>query len=203
MKWTVKITPQASSDPRVISCIRLLTILGFANATMKWYVGSEDQTLDLPPHERVLTLALMLGAVGEAVTLFKKLTNDGIVKFSQTWPDVVREAWDFLHTPEVDALRNDHLRAIRDKVTFHADPEPVKELLQLAEEKNEELVVWATTPQDPGGYPDVAANVVGMWLMKHTMHDPARAELCATVYGALWKIAGAALTEVVPVKGID
>jgi hypothetical protein len=196
----VTIRPNVSDDPRIVGYLRLLTLLGYCNATMKWYVGDRGGRTELPPHESIIALSLLLGATGEAAHLFRELANKGVITLQSSWPARAKEAWAFLHSSVVSQLRNDYLKAIRDKVAFHADQRPIVDFLCDAEEDNQEVTIWESSSEDRGGHPPISALVIGSWLVKLSVPKPEAAQLCSKVYRALRDVSLAGINTATKVK---
>lgn len=200
--WAMEVPEALAEDRAVLGCLRLLTTIGFATAAQNWWVGERAGRENLPVGEGILAYANLLAAVAEALTRFHELVTKGVISDSDAWPEKLRSSWRYLSTPEVMGLRKDNLRAIRDRVAFHADEKPIKELLRSVAAGDGELLLWIIDGEDTGGFPDVAASVVGNWMNKHGMSDQTQAKAYAKILAALRDVTLAALDDHARVKEV-
>ncbi|MEM3421967.1 MAG: hypothetical protein QW315_06910 [Candidatus Hadarchaeum sp.] len=201
MQWVAKNSDLNPDNPILVAAVRLLVMLEFSNATMRWYAGKVAGREDLPSHETILALALNLASIAEALKLFEDLVAKRTITFEYTWPAEVQSAWEFLQREEVKNLKTNHLLRIRDKSVFHIDPQPVADFLRRRNKELGETVVLETGEWNKHGFSPLAAEIEEQWIIQHTMHNPKYAELSSQTYGAIRKVVAATIGSLITVHG--
>lgn len=203
MRWMIQNTNIDPNNPTLVAAVRLLCILEFSGATMRWYVGEVAGRSDLPDMEGILALALNLASVGEAVKRFDEFVSEGLIKSKDHWPTEVKQAWIFLHGQEVQTLKQQHLLRVRNKSAFHIDAEPVKGFLAELRSEPGQSILLETSEANPNGFSPFGIHVIARWLLNHTMADTHFARLSSETYGALRKVIAAIISDLLPIHGHD
>ncbi|MGF9906128.1 hypothetical protein [Brevibacillus porteri] len=182
-------------NKRLISLLRLLGSLQYSIAAMKWYAGEEADRVELPPHESILALSITISSTAEALHTFDSFVRRDIIAVSAKWSERTMQAWSFLNSDKVRHLKQNHLKLIRDKSTFHIDPEPILNYIEQATESNDYIVAWEAESSGEQGHSPLASEIVGLQLLKTTFANEETARLTSQVFGALRDVVLASLEE--------
>jgi len=193
--WTIRPTRDDARNPVLRDALRVMTLVGFSNATLRWFLGHDAGRQELAPQGSPLCMALHLAAAGETMILFTELAKRCTFQRSTSWPTEVLEAWDFLHSAEVQELRREYLNRVRHKMAFHVDEKPVMTFLEKVMSDSGEIVIWETGHDDELGYPPVAADIVATWLLQ--LSTPQYIELCPKVNRALFVVTSAVISSTI------
>jgi hypothetical protein len=184
----VRINPREVDikDPRQIALFQLLCSLSTARTCLALYMGEEAGRSNLPVQDDVIILAMSLAAIGESLYKFEELINNNIIQkpLESNMPDI-EDAWKLIASPDAQRIKRTNLKYIRDKSSFHFDPEPIKQYFSETSEETDEIDLWEATETDEHGFSPLASLIILNTLMNVTKPDPSRAELSLMVYGAL------------------
>lgn len=190
-----KVTQDAAKDPVVHACMRLVGLLSYIDSALTLYLSDGEDLPEIPEFQRLMGMGLLLSYLGELATLFNKLVNDRVLVPKSNWSVDVVAAWDFLNGADVAELRTDHMKAIRDKVVFHMDAEPVQQYLESVAEQQGEVLIWDSHPNDSRGYQRAGFDVMYYWLLKHQAQDLDKTAFCLKIVDQTMVIVGALLSE--------
>jgi hypothetical protein len=185
IEFKIKTKELDSANKQLIAILQLLCSLEISIAAMKWYVGEEAGRPELPPHEHIISLALNIASVGEALHKFEEFVFNGVINKSDSWSDSAKKSWEFLHSPEVIELKKKHLKFIRDKSAFHIDPQPVKNYLNKLIKEENQVTIWVSDDEGRNGHSPLAAEIIGNHLIDATFERYTTANLSSKVFGAL------------------
>jgi hypothetical protein len=151
-------------------------------------MGEEAGRSNLPVQDDVIILAMGLAAIGESLNKFDDLISKNIIqkplKGESNMPDI-EKAWKLITSPYVEGIKRTNLKFIRDKSSFHFDPEPIKQYFSESSKGTDEIDLWEATETDELGFSPLASLIISNTLINVTKPDPSRAELSLKVYGAL------------------
>ncbi|MEX1029095.1 MAG: hypothetical protein WDZ91_03500 [Paenibacillaceae bacterium] len=183
----VKIDPREVDigDPRQIALFQLLCSLSTTRTCLALYMGEEAGRSSLPVQDDVIILAVGLAAIGESLHKFDELVNKGIIHKPLDQDVILNQSWKFIESDEVKELKRTNLKYVRDKSSFHFDPEPIMEYFSEARKDIEKIDLWETTENDTHGFSPLASLIISNTLINVTKPDRSRAELSIRVYGAL------------------
>ena len=170
-----------------VALLQILCNLEVTQAAMRWYSGKDALRGDLPPHESIICLAIMIASIGEALDRFSKLKKAGSVQFSDKWDQKIKDAWNFLDSPEVENLQKTHLKYIRDKSAFHFDPEPIKKKSQAIANDMVDVPIWEVDELNKTGFSPLASMLIAENIME-TSQNKDTAVLTTQVYNAIKNI---------------
>jgi hypothetical protein len=136
-----------------------------------------------------------IAAIGESLHKFDELVTKGILQGPTENDVVMDEAWEFIQSVQVRELKRTNLKYMRDKSSFHFDPEPIKQYFSEASKLPEESDLWETTNSDTHGFSPLASLLISNTLLNVTKPHQARADLSIKVYGALNSIVLSKLDE--------
>lgn len=176
------------NDPSQIALFQLLCSLSTARTCLALYMGEEAGRSNLPVHDDVIILAMGLAAIGESLHKFDDLISKNIIQKPLIVKSnilEIQEAWKLITSPDVERIKRTNLKFIRDKSSFHFDPEPIKQYFSESSEESNEIDLWEATETDKHGFSPLASMIISNTLINVTKPDPNRAELSLKVYGAL------------------
>lgn len=179
---TIELDPE---NKQLIAILQLLCSLEISIAAMKWYVGEGAGRQELPPHEHIISLALNLASLGEALHKFEDFVSKGVINKSDSWSSSAKESWEFLYSSEVIVLKEKHLKFIRDKSAFHIDPQPVKNYVNKIIKEEDQITFWISDKDGHNGNSPLAAEIIGKNLIDATFEGYITANLSSKVFGAL------------------
>lgn len=199
MKWLIKTSELDENNKSLVALLQLLCNIEFATATMRWYVGEVENLPQLPEHEQVLALALNIANVGEALHLFNRLVERKVIERNEKWSQRTSDAWEFLHSDVVIALKANHLKLIRDKSAFHVDPQPVLMFIEKIKSQQDAIPIWEVDTT-PAGHSPMAAMIIAEHLLHVTVNNKEIAGLSSNVFGALRDVIIALISDIINIS---
>jgi len=140
---------------------RLMCSLEYSSIIYKWYLGSRIEKEQLPKNESLIALSLYISSVGETLALFESIKDEFEIPDEEI---EIKDKLNFLDSDEVVRLKKSHLKYIRDKITFHIDPEPIKQYMRVALGNGEqEFIIWKS--DDNYGYSPLACAIIHNQIM--------------------------------------
>lgn len=196
MKIVINTNELNPEDNKQIAILQLLCNLEYVVATANWYAGEYAGRSELPPNEGVLTLAMNIANIGEALDKFEKIVKAGHIISSEEWDQRIKDAWSYLHSEEMIELKRNILKYVRDKSTFHVDPKPVKDFINQYNKDEKTISIWETDDKNRFGYSPLAANIIASTLMDVSMYNSEVAKKVSRAYRALRDITSATIMQI-------
>ncbi|XEC97296.1 hypothetical protein AB6A23_12505 [Paenibacillus tarimensis] len=174
----------------------MLCNLEYAVATANWYAGEYAGRSELPPNEGVLTLAMNIANIGEALDRFEKIVKEGHITYSEQWDQRIKNAWSLLQSEEMKELKRNILKYVRDKSTFHVDPKPVKDFINQVNADDKTISIWETDELNRFGYSPLAANIIASTLIDVSMYNSEVAKKVSQAYRALRDVTSTTIMQI-------
>lgn len=198
MKAMVQNTTLDPSDAAQVAVFRLQCGMEYVSAAMHWYASEFVGRQPLPPHQSLVALSLYLASTAEVLHLFHDLVRKGELAPTAQWSLEASRAREFLLSPEVVEFKNQQLRRVRDKTTFHVDPEPVKAFLEEESREHGDTVLAEDSDEHPHGFSPAAATILGRWLLSQGLATSESAQLAGAIHSSLRQVISAVTLEVFP-----
>ncbi|MFC5528344.1 hypothetical protein [Cohnella yongneupensis] len=186
MKVTINPQEINLNDSKQIALLQLLCSLSSARTCLGLYSDIEAGRPKLSSQDEVIMLSMALAGIGESLHNFENLVNKGIIKKPINCSQELEDSWNFINSLEIKELKKTNLKYLRDKSSFHFDPEPIKHFFnELMDNNNTEIDLWESSENDPHGFSPLASLIISNTILNVTKPDKNRAELSIRVYGAL------------------
>jgi len=132
-------------NEKQVFALRMLCNLEISITNRRWF---KDDSLK--EHEKIIANIMCHASLAEAMHLFQKSVDMGVISKNEEWDLLTLNNWDYLFSEEVNVIKQDVLKYIRDKTAFHIDPETVKDFMSIEKDKKQKLSIFHMTSEEEG-----------------------------------------------------
>jgi hypothetical protein len=154
-----------SKNKKQIAVLRILCSLEISTTFRKWIKRDS-----LQEYEKVIAITMCHASLGEAMHLFQKIVDLGVLNKNENWDELTKSDWDYLFCEEANTIKHDVLKYIRDKSAFHIDPETIKDFMNIEKDKKSKLGLFQLSSEGQGHSPMVTS-ILSYKLFERLLSD--------------------------------